>query len=107
LRPLHYLRPLHPELVEGCGRAWPSRCAGPALTLLLTVALLVSPVSAAGDASEARPRAEASESAPTCSACTGSAVKSWRIRKGDPKRPPETKPLKDKDKETGKGGLAE
>ncbi len=86
------------------------RCIAVAVLLLAVAA--VPPVMAeeppAGDAARLPPRAAESET-PTdsCSACTGSAVKSWRIRKGDPKRPAPTKSLRGNDKETDRSDLAE
>lgn len=71
--------------------------------LALALAGLLLALPAAADEAPPPP----AEPAPSCSVCTGSKVKSWRIRKGDPKRPAATKTLKENDKDTEEPDLAE
>ena len=83
--------------------------------LLLSLALLSLPlpVIAGGDeqagagAPSTEAAADAGGSAPSCTACAGSAVKSWRIRNGDPRHPVSTKPLSEKEKDSLESDLAE
>ncbi|SMF13909.1 hypothetical protein SAMN06265365_10588 [Tistlia consotensis] len=88
------------------------------LSLVLLAPVLLAPVLLAPPAvaEEAAPTpaptqsaqpAEPAEPAEPCGACTGSLVKAWRIRHGDPKHPAPTKFLNHKGKDSKDSNLAD
>lgn len=86
-----------------------SRSLWTAFPLLMATVLLVAPAAAGGEEEPAAGKSQenVAEPAEGCSACTGSLIKSWRIRKGDPKRPVGSNGLEKKEKETDQSNLAE